>query len=44
MTVVDVGSGQGYLAQALSFEYQLPVVAIMLRHITHQLQTLVQRE
>ncbi|KAK1626561.1 hypothetical protein QYE76_000876 [Lolium multiflorum] len=27
-TVVDVGSGQGYLAQALSFEYQLPVVAI----------------
>lgn len=26
--VVDVGSGQGYLAQALSFEYQLPVVAI----------------
>ncbi|CAL4891017.1 unnamed protein product [Urochloa decumbens] len=27
-TVVDVGSGQGYLAQALSFEYKLPVVAI----------------
>ncbi|XP_035821566.1 uncharacterized protein [Zea mays] len=27
-TVVDVGSGQGYLAQALSFEYQLRVVAI----------------
>uniref|UniRef100_A0ACD5YLD3 Uncharacterized protein n=1 Tax=Avena sativa TaxID=4498 RepID=A0ACD5YLD3_AVESA len=27
-TVIDVGSGQGYLAQALSFEYQLPVVAI----------------
>ncbi|GJM95174.1 hypothetical protein PR202_ga11882 [Eleusine coracana subsp. coracana] len=27
-TVVDVGSGQGYLAQALSFEYRLPVVAI----------------
>jgi len=27
-TVVGVGSGQGYLAQALSFEYQLPVVAI----------------
>ncbi|XP_062204526.1 uncharacterized protein LOC133906596 [Phragmites australis] len=27
-TVVDVGSGQGYLAQALSFEYQLPVIAI----------------
>lgn len=27
-TVVDVGSGQGYLAQALSFEYHLPVVAI----------------
>uniref|UniRef100_K3Y3H4 Methyltransferase domain-containing protein n=1 Tax=Setaria italica TaxID=4555 RepID=K3Y3H4_SETIT len=27
-TVVDVGSGQGYLTQALSFEYQLPVVAI----------------
>ncbi|KAK8458588.1 hypothetical protein SEVIR_3G402200v4 [Setaria viridis] len=27
-TVVDVGSGQGYLAQTLSFEYQLPVVAI----------------
>ncbi|KAF0899157.1 hypothetical protein E2562_013378 [Oryza meyeriana var. granulata] len=27
-TVIDVGSGQGYLAQALSFEYELPVVAI----------------
>uniref|UniRef100_A0A0A9CEK3 Methyltransferase domain-containing protein n=1 Tax=Arundo donax TaxID=35708 RepID=A0A0A9CEK3_ARUDO len=27
-TAIDVGSGQGYLAQALSFEYQLPVVAI----------------
>ncbi|KAM3254100.1 hypothetical protein ACQJBY_047926 [Aegilops geniculata] len=27
-TVVDVGSGQGYLAQALSFEYQLAVIAI----------------
>ncbi|EES16348.1 hypothetical protein BDA96_08G181400 [Sorghum bicolor] len=27
-TVIDVGSGQGYLAQSLSFEYQLPVVAI----------------
>ncbi|XP_037439379.1 protein RRNAD1-like isoform X2 [Triticum dicoccoides] len=27
-TVVDVGSGQGYLAQALSFEYQLAVTAI----------------
>jgi len=26
--VIDVGSGQGYLAQSLSFEYQLPVVAI----------------
>ncbi|GFP89637.1 methyltransferase-like protein 25 [Phtheirospermum japonicum] len=27
-TVVDVGSGQGYLAQVLSFEYELPVIAI----------------
>nr|XP_019703475.1 protein RRNAD1 isoform X2 [Elaeis guineensis] len=27
-TIVDVGSGQGYLAQALSFEYQLSVTAI----------------
>ncbi|XP_047334325.1 probable methyltransferase-like protein 25 isoform X1 [Impatiens glandulifera] len=27
-TVVDVGAGQGYLAQVLSFEYQLPVIAI----------------
>ncbi|KAJ6835908.1 protein RRNAD1 isoform X1 [Iris pallida] len=27
-TVIDVGSGQGYLAQALSFEYQLSVIAI----------------
>ncbi|GAB2284861.1 hypothetical protein Dimus_019313 [Dionaea muscipula] len=26
--VVDVGAGQGYLAQVLSFQYQLPVVAI----------------
>lgn len=26
--VIDVGSGQGYLAQVLSFEYQLSVVAI----------------
>ncbi|KAF3333688.1 protein RRNAD1 isoform X1 [Carex littledalei] len=26
--VVDVGSGQGYLAQVLSFEYQLSVVAL----------------
>ncbi|MCL7035492.1 hypothetical protein MKW94_018562, partial [Papaver nudicaule] len=27
-TVIDVGSGQGYLAQVLSFQYQLSVVAI----------------
>lgn len=27
-TIVDVGSGQGYLAQVLSFEYQLSVIAI----------------
>ncbi|KAJ9567810.1 hypothetical protein OSB04_003776 [Centaurea solstitialis] len=27
-TVVDVGAGQGYLAQVLSFEYQLSVIAI----------------
>ncbi|XP_059662294.1 uncharacterized protein LOC132308276 isoform X2 [Cornus florida] len=27
-TIVDVGAGQGYLAQVLSFEYQLPVIAI----------------
>ncbi|KAG6519854.1 hypothetical protein ZIOFF_016882 [Zingiber officinale] len=26
--IIDVGSGQGYLAQALSFHYQLPVIAI----------------
>eukprot|EP00249_Psilotum_nudum_P004454 c17976_g1_i1 orf=210-2135(-) len=26
--VIDVGAGQGYLAQVLAFEYQLPVVAI----------------
>lgn len=26
--IIDVGSGQGYLAQALSFQYQLPVIAI----------------
>ncbi|XXG74640.1 hypothetical protein AAC387_Pa07g3311 [Persea americana] len=27
-TIVDVGAGQGYLAQVLSFEYQLSVIAI----------------
>ncbi|XAR56874.1 hypothetical protein NMG60_11037501 [Bertholletia excelsa] len=27
-TIVDVGSGQGYLAQVLSFHYQLSVIAI----------------
>ncbi|KAL7130648.1 hypothetical protein ABFS83_13G148800 [Erythranthe nasuta] len=27
-TVVDVGSGQGYLAQVLSFEYELSVIAV----------------
>lgn len=27
-TVIDVGAGQGYLAQVLSFQYQLPVIAI----------------
>ncbi|KAL4575261.1 hypothetical protein LXL04_022103 [Taraxacum kok-saghyz] len=27
-TVIDVGAGQGYLAQVLSFEYQLSVIAI----------------
>ncbi|XP_057486422.1 uncharacterized protein LOC130772545 isoform X2 [Actinidia eriantha] len=27
-TVVDVGAGQGYLAQVLSFQYQLSVIAI----------------
>ncbi|XP_059591662.1 uncharacterized protein LOC100262853 isoform X2 [Vitis vinifera] len=27
-TIVDVGAGQGYLAQVLSFQYQLSVVAI----------------
>ncbi|XP_057974947.1 uncharacterized protein LOC131162464 isoform X2 [Malania oleifera] len=27
-TVIDVGAGQGYLAQVLSFQYQLSVVAI----------------
>uniref|UniRef100_A0A804I2Z7 Methyltransferase domain-containing protein n=1 Tax=Musa acuminata subsp. malaccensis TaxID=214687 RepID=A0A804I2Z7_MUSAM len=27
-TIIDVGSGQGYLAQALSFQYQHPVIAI----------------
>ncbi|KAL2483875.1 S-adenosyl-L-methionine-dependent methyltransferase superfamily protein [Forsythia ovata] len=27
-TIVDVGSGQGYLSQVLSFEYQLSVIAI----------------
>ncbi|XP_052178307.1 uncharacterized protein LOC127792047 isoform X3 [Diospyros lotus] len=27
-TVVDVGAGQGYLAQVLGFEYQLSVIAI----------------
>ncbi|KAJ3674488.1 hypothetical protein LUZ60_005104 [Juncus effusus] len=27
-TVIDVGSGQGYLAQALSFEYNISVIAI----------------
>ncbi|KAJ7981991.1 protein RRNAD1 isoform X1 [Quillaja saponaria] len=27
-TIVDVGAGQGYLAQVLSFQYQHPVVAI----------------
>ncbi|PKA66016.1 hypothetical protein AXF42_Ash010425 [Apostasia shenzhenica] len=26
--IVDVGSGQGYLAQVLSFEYQLSVIAV----------------
>lgn len=35
-TIIDVGSGQGYLAQALSFEYQLSVTAIdaSLHHAT----------
>ncbi|XP_072987693.1 uncharacterized protein [Typha latifolia] len=35
-TVIDVGSGQGYLAQVLSFQYQLPVIAIdaSLHHAT----------
>ncbi|XP_077244613.1 S-adenosyl-L-methionine-dependent methyltransferases superfamily protein isoform X2 [Tasmannia lanceolata] len=27
-TIIDVGAGQGYLAQVLSFEYQLSVIAI----------------
>ncbi|CAA0838533.1 S-adenosyl-L-methionine-dependent methyltransferases superfamily protein [Striga hermonthica] len=27
-TIVDVGSGQGYLSQVLSFEYELSVIAI----------------
>ncbi|KAF8408759.1 hypothetical protein HHK36_004827 [Tetracentron sinense] len=27
-TIIDVGAGQGYLAQVLSFQYQLSVVAI----------------
>ncbi|KAL6998987.1 hypothetical protein U1Q18_000154 [Sarracenia purpurea var. burkii] len=27
-TIVDVGAGQGYLAQVLSFQYQLSVIAI----------------
>ncbi|KAF6135177.1 hypothetical protein GIB67_035248 [Kingdonia uniflora] len=27
-TTIDVGAGQGYLAQVLSFHYQLPVIAI----------------
>lgn len=27
-TIVDVGAGQGYLAQVLSFQYQHSVVAI----------------
>ncbi|CAH1446302.1 unnamed protein product [Lactuca virosa] len=27
-TVIDVGAGQGYLAQVLSFEYQLSVIAV----------------
>ncbi|KAL7088263.1 hypothetical protein ACP275_13G117100 [Erythranthe tilingii] len=27
-TIVDVGSGQGYLAQVLSFEYELSVIAV----------------
>ncbi|KAG9439637.1 hypothetical protein H6P81_019802 [Aristolochia fimbriata] len=27
-SIVDVGAGQGYLAQVLCFEYQLPVIAI----------------
>ncbi|KAI3688441.1 hypothetical protein L2E82_46021 [Cichorium intybus] len=27
-TVIDVGAGQGYLSQVLSFEYQLSVIAI----------------
>ncbi|KAI4333356.1 hypothetical protein L6164_018182 [Bauhinia variegata] len=27
-TIVDVGAGQGYLAQVLSFQYQHPVIAI----------------
>ncbi|XP_020268846.1 methyltransferase-like protein 25 isoform X2 [Asparagus officinalis] len=27
-TIIDVGSGQGYLAQALAFDYQLSVIAI----------------
>lgn len=26
--IIDIGAGQGYLAQVLSFHYQLPVVAI----------------
>ncbi|KAJ7548939.1 hypothetical protein O6H91_07G033800 [Diphasiastrum complanatum] len=26
--VIDVGAGQGYLAQVLSFQYELPVIAI----------------
>ncbi|XP_068654197.1 uncharacterized protein [Aristolochia californica] len=27
-SIIDVGAGQGYLAQVLCFEYQLPVIAI----------------
>ncbi|KAJ0571641.1 putative Methyltransferase domain-containing protein [Helianthus annuus] len=27
-TIIDLGAGQGYLSQVLSFEYQLSVIAI----------------